>query len=163
VERRRTTAAWEVLETPPRSRADAARRLAQFIHRFFERLLTQEESHRLCRLIAHEAAEPTEAMDYIVRDFIVPHQRLLLDTLRVLRPQDSEAELSWLAQSVLGQILHYPTYRPVLERLGVLQESEVTGIADHIARFCLLGAGCSPRLVASACNEPAAPVTGGAL
>lgn len=163
MERRESVAAWEVLEGTPADPVEAATMLVRFIHRFLARRLDPDMPDTAASLILHEAAEPSEAIDSVVRDFIEPHRRLLAGVLRVLVPGDDASRLALHAQSILGQILHYRVFKPVLERtsIGCLSDRRrIRVIADHIARFSLAGLGCPPRLVEEATARAAKLETG---
>ena len=155
MERRESAAPWEVLEGEPTSRLAAAAMIVRFIHRFLARRLAPDTPDTASSLILHEAAEPSEAIDSVVQ-FIQPHETMLMEVLRVLIPDADRQRLSFLAQSVLGQILHYRVFRPVLERMAIgnlADRKRIRDIADHIARFSLRGFGCSPRLIDRAVEE----------
>ncbi len=150
MERRETAAPWEVLQECPATPLKAATLLVEFIARFLARRLDPETADTAASLILHEAAEPSEAIDSVVRDFIQPHEDRIVAALRVLKPDASRQELSFFAQSILGQILHYRVFRPVLERMAIgdlSNRARIRSIADHIARFSLAGLGCPPRVI----------------
>ena len=153
MERSEAAASWEVLREGFTEPLDAATVLVRFIHKFMERHMAPDTPSPVCSLILHEAAEPTEAIDSVVRDFIEPHMRRHVELLRVLVPGANDRHLSLYSQSIMGQILHYRVLKPVLERLGVgdlTDRQQIRTLADHIARFSLLGLGCPPDLVKQA-------------
>ncbi|MHC4273695.1 MAG: TetR/AcrR family transcriptional regulator [Planctomycetota bacterium] len=124
MERSETAASYEVLREGISEPLEAATMLVRFIHLFLDRHMATESPSPVCSLILHEAAEPTEAIDSVVRDFIGPHERM-----------------------------HYRIFKPVLERMAVgdlTDRRKIRSIADHIARFSLRGLGCSPDLVEEA-------------
>ncbi len=150
MKRRPTAAAWDLLREKPRSRQDAATALVRFTHEFLVRLLPADDNDVFSGLILREAAEPSEAIDSVVRDFIDPHESLLVGLIEVLVPGTPRPQLSLLAQSVLGQILHYRVFRPFLERMAVadfLRSRRLKEIADHIASFSLRALGCSVPMI----------------
>ena len=158
MERRESTMAWEVLADAPPSPLEAAVMLVRFIHRFLLRRLDPEARDTAGALVLHEAAEPSEAIDSVVRDFMQPREEKLAEVIRVLVPGADRRELSLFAQSVMGQILHYRVFKPVLERMAVGDLSDrrrIRSIADHIARFSLGGLGCPPALIDEALAEAA--------
>jgi len=99
------------------------------------------------------AFEPTEAIDCVIRHFIRPHQKMMIDALRAIRPETTDADLKLHAESIIGQLLHYRTFRPFIERIGVADfdfPGEVVRVADHIAGSALRALGCEERLVETA-------------
>jgi AcrR family transcriptional regulator len=147
MQRRRAGAAWEVLQDTPRDRSEAAVRLVRFVHEFLAHLMAGDPSSRL---LLREAAEPSEAIDGVVRDFIEPNEALLVSLVRVFAPDEDERRLALMAESVLGQVLHYRVFRPFLERLtvGELATAEqIAEVADHLAAFSLRGIGCPGDMI----------------
>ena len=72
----------------------------------------------------------------------------------------SPLALSFLAQSILGQILHYRVFKPMLERMAIgdlSDRTQIRRIADHIARFSLGGLGCSLSVIDRAVAEAGPP------
>ncbi|MHC4415980.1 MAG: TetR/AcrR family transcriptional regulator [Planctomycetota bacterium] len=156
MERRETASAWESLQARPPDPQMAATVLVRFIHRFLARRLAPDSPDTAGSLILHEAVEPSEAIDAVVRDFIQPHESMLVEVLSVLAPDADRRQLSFFGQSVLGQILHYRVFRPVLERMAIgnlADREQIRQIADHIARFSLRGLGCPPEIIERALAE----------
>jgi hypothetical protein len=120
--------------------------------------MATESPSAVCSLILHEAAEPTEAIDSVVGDFIEPHERMHIELLRVIVPEASQEQLSFFAQSIMSQIMHYRIFKPVLERMAVgdlTDRTKIRSIADHIARFSLRGLGCPQDVVEQAVSGAA--------
>ena len=158
MERHGARAAWQVLEGPHASRRAAAAALALFIRRFLARRLPPpgDGPDVAGSLILHEAAEPSEAIDSVVRDFIRPHESMLVETLSVLAPEAQRRTLALHAQSIMGQMLHYRVFRPFMERMAVgdlSRPATVRRIADHIARVSLRGLGLSEARIERALTE----------
>jgi AcrR family transcriptional regulator len=150
MQQRVTSAAWEALEGRPADANEAAAALARFIDRFLRHLIPADRDDAASCFILREAAQPSEAIDSILENFIKPNEALLVQTLQVLAPQCSRAQLSLYAQSVLGQMLHYRTFRPFLERMpiGDLSNTEtIAAIAEHITRFSLQGLRVEPTTI----------------
>jgi len=144
---------WEPLSDAPRTPEAAATALARFVRRFLAEAVASERPSVACGLIVREAAEPTEAIDCVIRDFIRPHQKMMIDALRAIRPETTDADLKLHAESIIGQLLHYRTFRPFIERIGVADfdfPGEVVRVADHIAGSALRALGCEERLVETA-------------
>ncbi|MHC5024687.1 MAG: CerR family C-terminal domain-containing protein [Planctomycetota bacterium] len=156
--RRSAAAAWAALDPPPTARADAAAALARFIHLFLASLLhpPRSDGDVASRLIMREATQPSEAIDFVVRDFIEPHESMLIRIMQVLVPGADRAELAMLSHSVLGQVLHYRAHRPLLERIAIRQWLDAAGIrqiAEHIARFSLRAIDCPQKIIDEAVRQ----------
>ncbi|MHC4784968.1 MAG: TetR/AcrR family transcriptional regulator, partial [Planctomycetota bacterium] len=80
MERSETAASYEVLREGISEPLEAATMLVRFIHLFLDRHMATESPSPVCSLILHEAAEPTEAIDSVVRDFIM-HYRIFKPVL----------------------------------------------------------------------------------
>jgi AcrR family transcriptional regulator len=146
-------AVWDVLREPPVDAGAAAASLSRFIHLFLQRLLMSPEGSRCCSLMVREAAEPSDAIDAVVRDYVRPHRDMLVSVIAVLRPELSKSELALSAQSVLAQVLHFRVFRAFVERLDVQSPSgveRVKAVAAHIARFTLTALGCTGAQIDSA-------------
>jgi hypothetical protein len=163
--RSEATGVWDVLrpfEQPVSSDPHrAAVALTRFIGLFLDRQLSEDEhgGPRCCALMLREAAEPSEAIDAVVRDFIQPHQRMLMNVLSAAAGADNQsltpAELAASATSVIGQILHYRIFRPFLDRMPqtAANAHDLDYLARHIARFSLRGIGFDQTRIASAIDE----------
>lgn len=92
-------------------------------------------------LIFREIANPSEATQHIVQEFIQPHFDLLNDILRELLPASTASmDRHLLAFSVVGQCMHYKVAAPVIAML--IPESErseltVQRTAEHIFQVTL--------------------------
>ena len=160
MERPESAAAWEILSTRPAGPQEAATAIVRFIHRFLLQRLDPTTPDVAGSLILHEAAEPSEAIESVVRDFLKPHQSMLISALGDLSPGTGRAELALFAQSILGQILHYRVFRPFLERLTVgdlTSRKRLAQIADHIARVSLRGLGCREKRIDEAIARARGP------
>ena len=146
--------AWGLLDAPVRDADEAAAQLVLFVRSFLKALIPTGSTVESCSsLIIREALMPGEAIDAVVRDYIVPNSERLVNLLRVLKPETDKSQAEHFVSSFLGQILHIRIFRPFIERLrGVeLTESEtLDGIARHIAEFSLRGLGFDDAFVARA-------------
>lgn len=116
-------------------------RLQLFIQDFMLMLLDEKNASNQCRIMARELADPTPALDQIVRDAIAPLHEFLGKLVReVVGEKVSKAELRRCVYSILGQCLFYRHSQPVLQRLHPTlryTQNEIKGIADHISEFSL--------------------------
>lgn len=121
--------------------APAADRLRAFVLSFLLRLMDDGRPAWHGKIMSREMAEPTAAMDVIVREHIRPHFGHLFELVRELLGGDPDNETVRLCcQSVIGQCLFYHFGRGVSERLFPqrpyrMQDAE--RLADHITRFSL--------------------------
>lgn len=145
---------WEMLSNPPSDPEEAAICLVRFIKMFLVHLIppgsTVESSSSL---MIREALQPSEAIDAVVHESIVPNNVKLIGLLAVLCPEASRSELEHLSGCVLGQVLHIRVFRPFVERLRNVDLSEpqgLNGIARHIATFSLRGLGRDEMFISNA-------------
>lgn len=120
-------------------------RLRLFIRDFMLMLLDETNGSLSCRIMARELADPTPALDKIVREAIAPLHEFLGRLLREIAGKKAgEAELRRCMHSILGQCLYYRHSHPVLQRLHPslrYSHQEIETIAAHIADFSLAGIG----------------------
>jgi AcrR family transcriptional regulator len=117
-------------------------RFQLFIHEFMSMLLDEKKSSSQCRIMARELADPTPALDQIVREAIAPlHEFLGKLIVEVVGEKVSKAALSRYVNSIMGQCIFYSHSYPVLQRLHPTlrySQAEIRAIAEHIAEFSLL-------------------------
>ncbi len=118
-------------------------RLQLFIHDFIHMLLDEQHASLQCQIMARELADPTPALDQIVRDAVGPLHEFLGNLLREIGGKGlSDAQLRRSVYSILGQCLFYRNSHPVLLRLNPklrYDHREINAIAAHIAEFSLAG------------------------
>ena len=118
-------------------------RLKLFIHDFMLMLLDEKNASLQCQIMARELADPTPALDQIVRDAVAPLHEFLGQLLREISGKNmTEAELRRSVYSILGQCMFYRNSHPVLQRLNPklrYDHKEINAIAAHIATFSLAG------------------------
>ena len=118
-------------------------RLRLFIRDFMLMLLDETNGSLPCRIMARELADPTPALDKIVREAIAPLHEFLGKLLREIAGEKTgEAELRRCVYSILGQCLYYRHSHPVQQRLHPklrYDRKEIAAIAQHIADFSLAG------------------------
>jgi AcrR family transcriptional regulator len=159
---RATYAAWLLLETPPKSRREAATILSRFIRAFLHGILTDSRTAVCARLCQQEASAPSEAIDEVVRHFMAPNLDALARTIAPLVPDCDASELPRLASFILGILLHHHYSRAFIERLSersLDQESVRDSLANDIARFALralrVGEAAIDRAIEEAHPAPA--------
>ena len=118
-------------------------RLRLFIRDFVLMLLDEKNPSSQCQIMARELADPTPALDKIVREAIAPLHDFLGSLVReIAGDKVSEAELRCCVHSILGQCLFYRHSHPVLQRLHPklrYDSKEIRVIAEHVADFSLAG------------------------
>jgi AcrR family transcriptional regulator len=93
------------------------------------------------RIIMHELAKPTPAMNQVVTEAIRPvyaRLRELISKILLLPPDHEKTRLC--AHSIIGQIMFYAFARPVISRLWPelkMTAPQLDLIANHIADFSL--------------------------
>jgi TetR/AcrR family transcriptional regulator, regulator of cefoperazone and chloramphenicol sensitivity len=123
--------------------ASPKQRLHAFVRSFLLRVLDQGQPAWFGKLMVREIADPTGALDTIVRDGIRPHFAMLkgivTDLLGPKRAGDPD-RVRYAAWSVVGQCLFYFVGKPVILRLHPgqgLEPDDVDAIARHITDFSL--------------------------
>lgn len=118
-------------------------RLRLFIRDFMLMLLDEKNPSSQCRIMARELADPTPALDKIVREAIAPlHEFLGKLVHEIIGEKVGVAELRRCVYSILGQCLFYRHSHPVLQRLHRTlryDQKEIEVIAEHIVEFSLAG------------------------
>ncbi len=118
-------------------------RLRLFIRDFMLMLLDEQNASSQCQIMARELADPTPALDKIVREAIEPMHEFLGKLVReIAGDKVSAAELRRCVHSIFGQCLFYRHSQPVLQRLHPrlrYDRKEIEAIAEHIAEFSLAG------------------------
>ncbi len=118
-------------------------RLRLFIREFMLMLLDEKNPSSQCQIMARELADPTPALDKIVREAIAPMHEFLGKLVReIAGDKVGAAELRRCVHSIFGQCLFYRHSQPVLQRLHPrlrYDHKEIEAIAGHIAEFSLAG------------------------
>ncbi|MCR4299827.1 MAG: CerR family C-terminal domain-containing protein, partial [Gallionella sp.] len=118
-------------------------RLRLFIRDFMLMLLDEKNASSQCRIMVRELADPTPALDQIVREAIAPLHEFMGKLVREIAGAEiGEAKLRHCVLSIVGQCLLYRHSHPVLQRLHPemhYDNREIEVIACHIADFSLAG------------------------
>jgi TetR/AcrR family transcriptional regulator, regulator of cefoperazone and chloramphenicol sensitivity len=117
--------------------------LSVWLKQFLEFTLIHRHNHPyIGRIVRHEFHQPTPALDLMVRDFVAPIHKGLLDILVKLTGKPEEV-CRQLAGLILSMCANLETSRPLFERMGNQLPSEPAAIgkfADEILAFVLHGA-----------------------
>ena len=131
-------------------------RLRLFIRDFMLMLLDETNGSLPCRIMARELADPTPALDKIVREAIAPLHEFLGKLLREIAGEKTgEAELRRCVYSILGQCLYYRHSHPVQQRLHPklrYNQKEIAAIAQHIADFSVAGINFISKSAGQGCD-----------
>ena len=118
-------------------------RLGLFVRDFMHMLLDENSTSSQCKIMARELADPTPALDQIVREAIAPLHDYLAGLVReIVGDGVSDTELHRCVHSITGQCLYYHHSHPVLQRLHPklrYSRKEIEAIAGHIVDFSLAG------------------------
>lgn len=118
-------------------------RLRLFIRDFMMMLLDEKNPSSQCRIMARELADPTPALDKIVREAIAPLHEFMGGLVReIAGDQVSVTDRRRCVYSILGQCLFYRHSHPVLHRLHHslrYDKKEIEAIAEHVFEFSLAG------------------------
>ena len=112
-----------------------------FIAEMFSQMFNPEHPAWYSKVMAHELAQPTPGMAVVVEQVIRPLAVALCELVgRVLgiAPTDMQARLC--AHSIIGQIVHYVSGRPVISLLWPeweLTPSALNSVAEHVTQFSL--------------------------
>jgi len=116
-------------------------KLRDFIRMFLQRVAVDHDPAWHGQLIMREMVMPTQACEEFVRSIVQPTSELLRTILdELLPPRIPERNHQLIAMSIVGQILHYWSARPVIERLLGADEFralDVETLCDHISAFSL--------------------------
>ncbi len=123
-------------------------RLRLFI-RDFMLMLLDETNGSPCQIMARELADPTPALNMIVKEAIAPLHEFLGKLLReMVGVHLEETRLRRCVLSIFGQCLFYRHSHPVLQILHPelsADHQEIVALAGHIANFSLAGIGYIAR------------------
>jgi hypothetical protein len=93
------------------------------------------------RIMAHELAHPTGALDLVIQRVIGPNYAAMRDVIsRIVGLPPDHDTTRLCAHSVVAQVVHYAHARPVIARLWPdleLTAERIEQIAGHIAQFSL--------------------------
>lgn len=116
--------------------------LEHFIRQYLTRLLSPNQPEWYNKLIAREIAEPSSALDELIRVKIQPMREYLSSIVRQLHGEVSAGLEQQIMECIVGQCLFYYRCRHIILRLrGCSQYSEalIDEIAASITRFSLGG------------------------
>jgi AcrR family transcriptional regulator len=115
--------------------------LSQIIHAMCRRMLESERPSWAYRIMAHEMARPTQALDQVIEEVIRPSYLRIRNTLSaILNLPPENATTRMCAHSIIAQVIHYVSSRPVISKVWPelqMTPEQVEMLADHISAFSL--------------------------
>jgi len=135
------------LQTDATREKDPETRFHHLVNNLLRRVLSRSANTPQGRICVREFAEPTEALDFLVKE-IVSHQFAISREViaEVIGQEISSDDLQRIHVSVVSQCFYYGMAEPMLTRLGVKiphSEEEIGELAEHIVRFSLAGIGAT--------------------
>lgn len=131
------------LQTEAIEKAAPEERLQWLVKSILRRVLGSNEKDRPTRMCVREFVEPTEALDYLVKEIVTSQHAITRSVVAAVAGRElTEEELSQLSISLVSQCFYYGLAEPMLTRLGVTiprTEEEIDRLAAHITRFSLAG------------------------
>ncbi len=109
---------------------------------FLEGPISDEERRRHVQLMQREMTTPTEALDMVVNEVMVPFQKELGQFVRPHLPADVDEESLRLSLlSILGMTLYFTIARPAVSRLTGREYDDAfkSRLIDHITAFSIDG------------------------
>jgi len=107
----------------------------------FRRMLAGERPSWAFRLMAHEMSRPTPAFDTVIEEVISPNYQRIRNTLgAILHLPPDHATTRMCAHSIIGQIIHYVSSRPVIAKVWpdlTMTNDDINMLAEHIYEFSL--------------------------
>ena len=117
--------------------------LYSYASAILHRIFSEDESGLFAKLLYHEMASPTLALNKIASDYLFPQNQQLSSVIeKALRPDFDGQTLMLCKHSIIGQCAFYNFSRPLREKVlgkNILSETEIEQAARHIARFSLGG------------------------
>ncbi len=116
-------------------------KLRDFIRMFLNRVAVDHDPAWHAQLIMREMLLPTKACAEFVKEYVKPTFSVLRDIIGVMLPEATpERTRMLIGFSIVGQILHYRSARPVLSMLvgpEAFQSLDIETLTDHITDFSL--------------------------
>ena len=123
--------------------SDPKAALQQIVLQWFERSRESGRRSWLARIMSHEIAQPTPALDRVVEAMEPQYRRFQMLVGQVIHCSPGDARTRMCVHSVVGQILQYVQSRAMVERLWpeleLDDEDQRQAIAAHIVEFSLAG------------------------
>ena len=133
----------------------AREKLRDFVRMFANRVVVDYVPAWHSQLVMREMLMPTKACAEFVTQFVQPQVAILRQILAELLPAEMpERQQMMIGFSVVGQILHYRSARPVLAMImgdEVFRSLDVETLTDHVTTFSL---AAIDQITSSTAKEP---------
>lgn len=117
--------------------------LYSYASALLHRVFNEGATGLFAKLLYHEMASPTLALDKIAKDVLLPQSQHLDGVIKKALGKDiDDRQLLLCKHSIIGQCAFYNFSRPLRERVigkKTMTEEEIDHTARHIARFSLGG------------------------
>jgi AcrR family transcriptional regulator len=117
--------------------------LYSYANALLHRIFSEDEGGLFAKLLYHEMASPTLALDKIAKEALFPQITRLSTVIGDAIGTDfDEQALTLCERSIIGQCAFYNFSRPLREHIigrKTLSQEEIEQIARHIARFSIGG------------------------
>ena len=137
--------------------SDGRAALRELIRDWFERISEGGKRAWLSRIMAHEMANPTPALDQMAGAMSANYLRFRAVVGGLIRCSPDDTRTRMCVHSIVGQILHYVQSRPTLARLwpelNLADERQRRAIADHIVEFSVAGMESVARKAGEQSNQ----------
>jgi AcrR family transcriptional regulator len=123
--------------------------LGALICQWLDRIHEDGRPAWFARIMAHEMRQPTPALDRVAEAMAANYLRLRTLVGKLIGRGPNHPRTRLCVHSVVGQVLHYVTSRPMLARLwpdlDLDNEKQRRAVAGHIVAFSLAGMGSAAR------------------
>lgn len=121
--------------------ANPERALRHFIQGMFHKMHEADRPSWYARVMMHELAQPTAALDVVVEQMVRPNSRILCAIVGKLLDRPADDEITRLsAASVIAQVVHHVHAKPVISKLWPemsANPARMEKITSHITDFSL--------------------------
>lgn len=113
--------------------------LRRFLHAMFQQMTRADRPSWYMKVMAHEIAQPTEALPAVVKHVIKPKAQVLCSIVgRLIGRPAMDPKTRRCAHSIMGQVMHYKHARPVIALLWPdFKSTPIEEVADHVTEFSL--------------------------
>ena len=123
--------------------SDPRAALRALLNEWFKRIHEGGRTAWAARILAHEMARPTAALDRVAEAIQPNYLRFRAIVGKLIGRGPNDVRTRMCVHSVIGQVLHYKQARPMLARLwpdlNLDDETRRRAIVDHIVEFSLAG------------------------
>lgn len=113
--------------------------LRRFLHAMFRQMTRADRPSWYMKVMAHEIAQPTQALPAVVKHVIKPKAQVLCSIVgRLIDRPPMDPKTRRCAHSIMGQVMHYMHARPVITLLWPdFKSTPMEEVAEHVTEFSL--------------------------